>query len=425
MAKGKCALCKKHSVLKKSHIVPKFVSKWLKKTSATGFMRGVKEPKKRLQDLPRLPLLCSDCEQLFSELESFFASKIFHPILDGQEKEVGYDENLQRFIVSLNWRTLVTTYSDQIKVHPWIEQHVQTAEECWRKYLLKESPNIEPYEHHCFFLDYIESEIGVPEKFQWYTLRGADSTLASNDDQSAVFAFTHFPHFVFVSTIFPFTFPDWRATKINSKGNFSIKKQISDYFFWDFLVSRGKLVASSIDGSGNEQIVKAIEKEPEKFLKSESFVVMLEESKRKRLKRIEKLPETIKGLIDIIDRSVDNPLLDILQQKWVDYTSHIVADALSQIPLDKAQIIDALLKSTTFLADENHRVTQCEFETQELIVKFMVTICETKNHQRKLLTQTVDDLKKRKHSDDQRIVVVFTFNPWDQEMPYETAYCVS
>ena len=191
------------------------------------------------------------------------------------------------------------------------------------------------------------------------------------------------------------------------------------------MVSRGKLVASSIDGSGYEQIVKAIEKEPEKFLKSESFVVMLEESKRKRLKRIEKLPETIKGLIDIIDRCVDNPVLDILQQKWVDYTSHIVADALSQIPLDKAKIIDALLKSTTFLADENHRVAQCEFETQELIVKFMVTICETKNHQRKLLTQAVDDLKKRKHPDDQRIVVVFTVNPWDQEMPYETAYYVS
>jgi hypothetical protein len=244
----------------------------------------------------------------------------------------------------------------------------------------------------------------------------------SNDDQSAVFAFMHFPHFFFVSTIFPFTFPDWKATKINSKGKFSIKMQINDYFFWDFLVSRGKLVASSLDGSGYEQIVKAIEKEPEKFLKSESFVVMLEESKRERRKRIGKLPKTIKGLIDIIDRSVDNPVLNILQQKWVDFTQHIVAEALSRITLDKAQIIDALLQSTTFSADANHRITQCEFETQKLIVKFMVTLCETKEQQRKLLTQAIDDLKKKKHPNDQRIIVVFSFNPWDREMPYETAY---
>ncbi|MFX0199604.1 MAG: hypothetical protein ACFFCW_26070 [Candidatus Hodarchaeota archaeon] len=424
MARGKCALCKKDSVPKKSHIVPKFVSKWLKKTSATGFMRGVKEPKKRLQDLPRLPLLCGDCEQLFSKLESYFASKIFHPILDGKEKEVSYDEDFQRLIVSLNWRTLLTGYSDQIKVHPWIEQHLLTAEECWRKYLLQESPNTEPYEHHCFSVGYIKSEIGVPEKFQWYTLRATDSTLVSNDDQSVVFAFTHFPHFFFASTIFPFTFPSWKATKISSKGKFSIKNLIDDPFFWDFLVSRGKLTVSSLDGSGSEKIAKAIEKEPEKFLKSESFIVMLEESKRQRLKRIEKLPETIKGLIDIIDRSVDNPALNTLQQKWVDYTQHTVANALSRIPLDKAQIIDALLQSTTFMADVNHRITQCEFETQELIVKFMVTLCETKNQQRNFLKQAVDDLKKKKHADDQRIIVVFSFNPWDQEMPYETVYYV-
>lgn len=425
MTRGKCALCTKNSELKKSHIVPKFVSRWLKETSATGFMRGVKEPKKRLQDLPKLPLLCGDCEQLFSKLESYFASNFFHPILNKQEKEVCYDENLKRFIISLNWRTLVTASSDQMKVHPWIEQHIKTAEECWRKYLLNESTNCGQYEQHFFFLDYIKSGIGVPEKFQWYTLRGTDSTLASNDDQSGLFAFTHFPHFVFISTIFPFTVPDWKDTQIYSEGIFSIKNQINDYFFWDFLLSRGQLVASSIDGSGHEKIMNAIEKEPEKFLKSESFVVMLEESKRKRLKRIKKLPESIKVLIDIIDRSVDNPSLDTMQQKWVDYTQHIVADALSRIPLDNSQIIHGLLTSTISLANERNRVTECEFETEELIVKFMVTLCETKNEQRKLLTQKANHLRKSKQPDDQRIVVVFSFNPWDQEMPFETAYYVN
>jgi len=420
MVQGKCALCKKTSNLKKSHIVPKFVSTWIKKTSATGYMRGIKKPKKRMQDLPKFPLLCGDCEQLFSKLESYFASTFFHPILDNNKEEIAYDENLCRFIISLNWRTLVTAYSDQVKVDPWIEQHLNRAEEIWRRYLLGESSNLGLYEHYFFFLSNIKSEIVLPKKFQWYTLRATDSTLASN--KNVVFSFTHFPHFCFVSTIFPFTFSDWEDTKIENNGKFSTKSQINDYYFWDFLVSRGKLLLSSIDGSENKQIGKAIEKEPEKFLKSESFLVMIEESKRERLERIKELPKAIRGLIDIIDRSVDNPELDILQQKWTNYTQYIVANALSYIPLDKAQIIDGLLQSTILLADENNRVTQFEFETQELIAKFMATICKTKNEQRELLAQAIDDLVKKKAPNDERIIVVFTFNPLDMEMPFETGY---
>ena len=70
MALGTCALCGQQKDLRKSHIVPRFVGKWLKSTSATGFLRGVKNPELRLQDLPTLPLLCGDCEQIFSKLET-------------------------------------------------------------------------------------------------------------------------------------------------------------------------------------------------------------------------------------------------------------------------------------------------------------------------------------------------------------------
>ena len=41
MALGTCALCGQQKDLRKSHIVPRFVGKWLKSTSATGFLRGV------------------------------------------------------------------------------------------------------------------------------------------------------------------------------------------------------------------------------------------------------------------------------------------------------------------------------------------------------------------------------------------------
>lgn len=422
MVEGKCALCKKHKSLKRSHIIPKFVSKWLKETSATGFLRGVKKPEKRIQDLPKLPLLCGDCEQRFSKLESYFADQIFHPILNEHKEEISYDDTLLRFVISLNWRTLKTGYSDQVKVHPWIKEHLNKAEEIWREYLLQESSDSGSYEHHLFFTGYVKKEIDVPKRFQWYTLRATDSTLVSS--RSTVFAFTHFPHVFFASTIFPLTFSGWKSTKIRNKGKLTTKSEINDYYFWDFLVSRIKIISSSLDGSTNEKIIKSLEKKPERFLKSESLTVMIEESKRERLKRTKKMPKGIQVLIDIIDRSVDNPELDSLQQSWANYTQHTVANALSYIPLDKATVIDALIQSTIVLADEKHKHTHFDFETRELIARFMVTICDTKSKQLELLAQAIDDLKQKREPNDQRIIVVFAFNPSDQEMPFETGYYV-
>jgi hypothetical protein len=53
------------------------------------------------------------------------------------------------------------------------------------------------------------------------------------------------------------------------------------------------------------------------------------------------------------------------------------------------------------------------------MAKFMVTICDTKDKQLELLAQAIDDLKKKKQPSDRRIIVVFSFNLLDREMPYE------
>jgi hypothetical protein len=36
--------------------------------------------------------------------------------------------------------------------------------------------------------------------------------------------------------------------------------------------------------------------------------------------------------------------------------------------------------------------------------------------------EAVDVLAKKKDPEDERIIVVFSFNPLDEEMPYETGY---
>ena len=150
--------------------------------------------------------------------------------------------------------------------------------------------------------------------------------------------------------------------------------------------------------------------------------VHLNDSKRIRLKRIEKLPEGIKALIDIIDGSIDNPEYNSVQQGWNKWTQDFIANSLSNLPLDKAIITEALIASTIALADNKHRISECDFSTEDLIVKYMVTLCDNKEEQLELLKKALDSLIEKRSVDDQRLPVVFSFNPSDDDMPFETAY---
>jgi len=134
------------------------------------------------------------------------------------------------------------------------------------------------------------------------------------------------------------------------------------------------------------------------------------------------MPKGIEALIDIIDRGVDNPEYNTLQQGWANYVQHMVASSLSQIRYQTAIIIDKLIQSTILLADDKHRNSKCDFETTELIGRFMVNICENRNKQLELLDKALKTLIKKKARSDARLIVVFSFNPRDEEMPFQTAY---
>ena len=76
-----CSLCHESKKLKESHFIPKFVGKWLKRTSATGYLRNIDNINKRQQDSLKDYLLCNDCELLFSGWEKQFSEKMFIPFL--------------------------------------------------------------------------------------------------------------------------------------------------------------------------------------------------------------------------------------------------------------------------------------------------------------------------------------------------------
>lgn len=62
---GKCALCGTEAELQLSHIIPKFVGRYLKETSI-GNIRNHALSERVVQDIEKHYLLCHECEELFS-----------------------------------------------------------------------------------------------------------------------------------------------------------------------------------------------------------------------------------------------------------------------------------------------------------------------------------------------------------------------
>jgi hypothetical protein len=67
-----CRLCGAVKELQESHILPGFVFRWMKETSATGYLRSRQQPNLRVQDGLKLHFLCADCERRFNQWETQF-----------------------------------------------------------------------------------------------------------------------------------------------------------------------------------------------------------------------------------------------------------------------------------------------------------------------------------------------------------------
>jgi hypothetical protein len=126
----KCALCYENTDLKLSHIVPKFVFSFIKRTSVTGKFRDPTDFKIRKQDGPKYRLLCGSCEQLLSESEKYFAEKVFIPYVNNENVNIKYDHKLQYYIESAHWRFLLTQMnsyeSEQQKILKDIEISIRS-----------------------------------------------------------------------------------------------------------------------------------------------------------------------------------------------------------------------------------------------------------------------------------------------------------
>lgn len=107
MQDGICQLCKQPKELLESHIVPRFIYRHFKETSATGYLRHNECINRRVQDGAKRRLLCAECEGNFNEWETIVANKLYYPLAKGNLISSRYGPWLLKFAVSVSWRVLL------------------------------------------------------------------------------------------------------------------------------------------------------------------------------------------------------------------------------------------------------------------------------------------------------------------------------
>jgi hypothetical protein len=227
--------------LQESHILPGFVFRWLKGTSATGYLRFGKQPNLRVQDGLKLHLLCRDCEGRFNHWETQFANKIFHPMTQGTVARVSYGPWLLLFCASVSWRVLVYHIDGEHleNVPAALLPSVERAEVIWREFLLGHRPRPERHEHHILPLpsgaieSYTHTE--MPTNINRYLFRTPDMSFASNDRDA--FTYSKLGPFIIVGFIAMPRPKQWVGTKVNVQGGtlgprrYTMPKEIGDFIF--------------------------------------------------------------------------------------------------------------------------------------------------------------------------------------------------
>ncbi len=281
----KCKLCGKETLLRKSHIIPRFAVKWLKESSLTGYIRDMVS-RRRQQESKREYILCDDCEQLLARDEKQFCESIFIPYHERAEQSFDYGPWLKRFLVGLHWRVLVTSTATHAAN---IEAAFATATQVWGEFLLGQRPDAGVYEFHMFFADVVkETTRRIPDKFNWYLARGFDATPVFSDAGDALV----YAKLIKILTVSFLTRRDankegWVGTQVFDQGALHIPQRMATTYFGRFLEERARLIEKApptLTQRQLEKLARRVEEEPEVLLSSESYKVHLADSQlRQRL----------------------------------------------------------------------------------------------------------------------------------------------
>jgi hypothetical protein len=278
----KCKLCLKERELQESHIVPSFVYKWLKDTSATGYIRFGQAPNKRTQDGYKVHWLCRECEQRLNVWETRFATHIFHPINKDGGQKIPYGDWLLKFCASVSWRTLLMMKEKNYLNDFSNAQHeaADAALGAWAAFLLGETSNPGRFEQHMIMFDAVDPDgttlQGMPPNFNRYILRTVDlDAVRSNSMTFVLSKMGKFFVLGFIDAMYP---RQWAGTKINANAgtingsNYTLPRQFGDYLFEE--ARRYAEVQAKISETQRDRIDETMWQNIDRVARSESFAAM-------------------------------------------------------------------------------------------------------------------------------------------------------
>jgi hypothetical protein len=273
---GLCQLCQKEADLQYGHTFPRFTVKWLKKTSATGFLRTTVSSE-REQDSEREYMMCAACEQILSKDEKLFAEQIFIPYHERGEKVFEYGPWLRRFLAGLHFKVINCRSLDSGKN---VSEIIEATKIELRDFLLGQTDTPGRAEFHLFFGDVVQdANYEVPPKMNWYMSRSLDASLVSNLS-GTVGVYAKLLKILTFSFLTPRNAVSerWEGTQIFEKGTLKTPQEIESKGLGPFLTERIKAVAKAIaelPPAENERIAKSAIANPKRALASESYQTYL------------------------------------------------------------------------------------------------------------------------------------------------------
>ena len=283
-----CRLCRSQPVvLKESHIVPKFIGKYLKNTSATGFLTAVSTAgeTKRAQDLYKTYLLCGDCEQRIEKYETFVFQNIFQPYKTSGLTSVPTDERISQFAVSVSLRALwlLLEIGDPV-AEKWKDRLLPLEVE-WRNYLLGSPGFIKGKNtHHMIMSSPDLLAVGLP-RFPKLVLSIFRTSAWYIDEQfGSAFIFSNMAGMQTLSMVSPEAFPVSMGTKVYPEQTFGTMQHgvgWGGYFQTIMgLAQRCEDAEKSITSKHSNMIKRSLAKDPQRALDSEDVQIINWQKKR-------------------------------------------------------------------------------------------------------------------------------------------------
>lgn len=268
--KGKCKLYNIQADLRESHIYPKFVIDYTKKTGSK-YLRNFVQPNRRYQDGPKQFLFSDKAELEFSKREKWFAENVFIPYLELNKNQFEYNENLYYFTISLLWRALIMNIDEPQIINEPYRIDLLIAYDEWKSFLKDYKFPLTYKNCYIFLTDRVDSANTNIQGADFYLTRALDATIISNPENTYVAVYAKFSRFIFWSVIRGENESNLLTLKINPISGKINNPQTLDDDMVGFLINRIKQIENLPKASEKqqEQILKDINKDMDGFLKSD------------------------------------------------------------------------------------------------------------------------------------------------------------